>query len=73
MLIMRYGRWGRRARMHKHYRDCFISDYANLISKDKSNSENKKKRNSVGLPKNIVFYHVFETENITLKIVLNKN
>lgn len=54
-------------------RDCFISDYANLINRYKSSFENKKRRNSEGLQTKttklpVVFCHVFEIEDIRSRI-----
>ena len=50
--------------LSKSNRGCFVSDHANLVSKYKSNFENKKRRNSEGLPENVVLYHVFEVQDI---------
>lgn len=62
--------WGERERegsLSKSNRGCFISDHANLISKYKSDLENKKRRNSEGLPENVVRYHIFEVQDILFK------
>jgi len=53
--------------LSKSNRGCFISDHVNLVSKYKSNFENKKRRNSEGLPENVVLYHVFEVQDILFK------
>lgn len=58
---------GGRGRIPKSNRGCFISDHVNLVSKYKSNFENKKRRNSEGLPENVVLYHVFEVQDILFK------
>lgn len=71
MLIVGYGSGQGEGQggLSKNNRDCFISDYANLISKYKYNFENKKRRNSEGLPKNVVFYIVFEIEDILYFVI----
>lgn len=76
---------GRRAKMpirtsclNKTNRDCFISDYANLISTYKPSFENKKRREGTlrdykqKAKPPIVFYHIFEIEDILFRI-LNTN
>ena len=62
--------WGEEERersLSKSNRGCFISDHANLISKYKSDFENKKRRSSEGLPENVVHYHIFEVQDILFK------
>lgn len=65
---------GRRVRMpnnascpNKNSRDHFISHYANLINKYKSNKLKSLKEGILGVTKEktpMVFYHVFEIDNL---------